>query len=100
MRSTLPLLYPPRHRRPADRLPGPFADTGFESSPADAAHILQVGEVAGTAAALSVLTAVEPRHVDIRKLQAWLREQGVLEAESVARMRKASKRPGQLQNVM
>lgn len=44
--------------------------------------ILQVGEVAGTAAALSVLTAVEPRHVDIRKLQAWLREQGVLEAES------------------
>lgn len=41
--------------------------------------IMQAGEVAGTAAALSVLHGCEPRTLDVGELQACLVEQGVLE---------------------
>ena len=41
-------------------------------------HCIAFGEVAGTAAALSIKARVEPRQVDIGALQARLLSQGVL----------------------
>lgn len=41
-------------------------------------HCIAFGEVAGTAAALSVKSGVEPRKVDVGALQACLLGQGVL----------------------
>ncbi|NCC49535.1 MAG: FAD-dependent oxidoreductase, partial [Clostridia bacterium] len=40
------------------------------------AHILAIGEAAGTAAALSVSQQVAPRQVDVRAVQAQLIRQG------------------------
>jgi hypothetical protein len=41
-------------------------------------HCIAMGEAAGTAAAMAVKQGIEPRNIDYRKLQAALKNQGVL----------------------
>ena|GEM_PF-1488718 len=56
--------------------------------------IQQVGEVAGTAAALCAALRCEPRELDVAKLQERLVAQGVLKAERFARERSSGSSGG------
>lgn len=59
----------------------------------------KVGEVAGTAAALSVKTGCQPRHLDVNVLQQRLVDQSVLEPDDLSRESAPWAQPGDVKRI-